>query len=1014
MSTPESKERSGVSHPTLLLLGSPRITRDGEPVEVDTRKAIALLAYLAVTHERHSRDALAALLWPDYGQTRARAALRRTLSVLNKALAGDWLDVDREHIGLKPNSFSVDVDHFHSRLAECRTHDHLEADVCQACLPLLTEAVTLYRDDFMVGFTLRDSPQFDDWQFLQAESLRRELAGALERLVHAYAAQGEWRPAITYARRWLALDPLHEPAHRALMQVYAWAGQRATALRQYRECVRVLAEELGVSPLKETTQLYEAIKNNQLSPPPIQPPILASTSVGEVRDVSVPVASTLAPLSPSSRPLAPSSKPVPPLVGRAAEWATLLEAYTIAKDGGQVVILEGEAGIGKTRLAEEFLAYARARGAAAIATRCYAGEKNLAYGPFVEGLSTAIGQAQHADQLERVPAHSMSEAARLLPELNRLYPGLPPAPPLDTPGAQSRFFEGISQVLLALCGGSPLGVLFFDDLHWADAASLDLLTYLVRRLHRRPLCILITWRSEQVPAGHRLRELLAEAQRAGTATVLRLPRLNQAAVEEWVESVAGDDAALARRLGQRLYAETEGLPLFLEEYLSAIAQGMLPTVDAGWSLPGGVRDLLQGRLHAISETGRQVLTTAAVIGRSFDFDTVREASGRSEEETVTALEELIAQGLVEELRVGTGGVVRESLPPTYDFNHEKLRALVYDEISLARRRRLHQRIAEVLVSYSRRRCDSTGRFQTRPYSLIAYHYQRAGQTQEAAAYFKLAGEHARTLYANAEALAHFRTALALGHPDTAALHEAIGDLHTLGGEYGAALASYEAAGTLREDPNVRANIEHKLGIVHQRRGEWELAERHVQAALTALGETGSAAQRARLYADWSLLAHQRGQTDQALDLAHRALELSGTAGDTRALAEAHNRLGILATSQGDLAQACYHLQQSLELAETLPDPAARAAALNNLALAYKAGGETEQALKLAEAALALCIAQGDRHHEAALHNNLADLLHAAGQSEAAMAHLKQAVAIYADIGVEAGTVQPAIWKLTEW
>jgi tetratricopeptide (TPR) repeat protein len=142
--------------------------------------------------------------------------------------------------------------------------------------------------------------------------------------------------------------------------------------------------------------------------------------------------------------------------------------------------------------------------------------------------------------------------------------------------------------------------------------------------------------------------------------------------------------------------------------------------------------------------------------------------------------------------------------------------------------------------------------------------------------------------------------------------------------------------------------------------------------------------------------------------------LAETAHDRRALAQAHNILGILASSQGEYERACHHLEQSLALAEGLDDLGARVAALNNLALAYRASRAIEHALTLAEAALTLCVSQGDRHREAALHNNLADLLYAAGRSEVAMSHLKQAVSIYAEIGVEAGTVQPVIWKLTEW
>jgi len=970
---------------TISLLGAPRIEHEGVPVEVDTRKAIALAAYLAVTRQSHTRDALAGLLWPEYNQSRARAALRRTLSSLGKARAEGWLHADRESVDLARDTVWVDVTRFHELLAECKEHGHPESGVCPECLPPLTEAAALYRDDFMAGFGLRDSVAFDDWQFFQSESLRRELAGALERLARGRGALGEWEAAIAHARRWLAMDILHEPAHRLLMALYAWSDQRAAALRQYRECVRVLGQELGVAPLEETTLLYRAIQENDLPPRPV---------LSEHRSPARPEAST-GPLVETSRNVPRSSEN--PLVGRDPEWDTLLGSYESVRAGGQVVVVEGEAGIGKTRLAEEFVANVRAAGATAVIARCYAGEKNLAYGPFVEGLSSALGREDN-ERLRSLPAGSLQEAARLLPDLAELSPDSPPAPPLDTPGAQSRFFGEVVRVLLAVLGGPPPGVLFLDDLHWADDATLSLLTYLIRRVDDKPLFVLLTWRAEEVHEGHRLRELLAETRRSGRATTLTLQRLDPTSVEELV----GHAVPGAGMLGSRLSDETEGLPLFLTEYLTAVEKGELDVGDEAWTLPGGVQDLLRTRLLTVGETAGQVLAAAAVVGRSFDFDTVRAASGRSEEETLTALEELTSRGLIREVGSAVGGA------PAYDFDHDKLRTLVYEETSLARRRLLHRRAAAALAGQAR------GREADFLAGQIARHHRLAGQDQEAARYHRLAGDYARSLHANSDALTHYEEALALGHPDATALHEAIGDLRTRAGEYSAALASYEAAASSagRED---LALLEHKIGNVHARRGERDLARSHYESALEALGEADGEAVGglARLYADWSLLSHGQDEHDEATGLARRALELAEGTGDTQSLAQAHNMLGILAGRSGDQNAALRHLEESLDLAEALGDSDAKVAALNNLALAREHGGESGEALRLAETALALCVASGDRHREAALHNNMADLLHAAGREQESMAHLKRAVELFAEIG-ERDELQPEVWKLVEW
>jgi DNA-binding SARP family transcriptional activator len=185
----------------LSLLGPPRLERDGKPVELDTRKTVALVAYLAMTGQSpggqtHTREALATLLWPEVEPQRARANLRRSLSVLRKGIGGESLVVDRETIGTHPDAgIWLDVAHFRRLLNSPRMRGHPESEICPDCLEALAEAVELYRGDFLEGFSLRDSASFDDWQFFQTEGLRQELALALERLVHGLRpALGSPRP----------------------------------------------------------------------------------------------------------------------------------------------------------------------------------------------------------------------------------------------------------------------------------------------------------------------------------------------------------------------------------------------------------------------------------------------------------------------------------------------------------------------------------------------------------------------------------------------------------------------------------------------------------------------------------------------------------------------------------------------------------------------------------------------------------------------------------------------------
>jgi DNA-binding SARP family transcriptional activator/predicted negative regulator of RcsB-dependent stress response len=971
---------------TVSLLGAPLIEVDGELAEFDTRKAIALLAYLAVNKDSHTRDALATMFWPELDQSRARAALRRTLSSLKNAIGETYLEIDREFIGLNPAAgFFLDLDHFEKALQETQAHGHTQEEVCPRCLTPLSSAVDLYRGDFLSGFTLRDSPNFDDWQFFQADELRRKYALILEKLVQGYAAQGEFERAIEYARHWLNLDPLHEIAHRELMRLFALAGHRSAALRQYRECVRILSQELDVSPLEETVQLYEDIRDGSFPP--------ETFSTGDERVVEAVEVPEFLQAEPSGKSYT--------LVGRAPEWNALIQTYDAVGPQGHFVVLAGEAGIGKTRLSEEFLAHAWTRGAVTIKAKCYEGETDLSYGPFIEGLRTALNQTTRSDWADHLSPQWLSEIARLLPDLAGQLPPLPDLPSLEGPGAQSRFYEAIARFILALCEGPVPGVLFIDDLHWADAASLDLLAYLVRRLRRHSLLILAVWRSEEIGRGHRLDRLLTEAQRAGTGSLITLSRWDPSDINRLLDSLP--DLDLPDEFGHRLYRETEGLPFFVIEYLAAILKTGQNESEIEWELPGSVRDLLNSRLSSISETGLQILTTAAVIGRSFDFDILRIVSGRGEEEVITALEELIRQRLVQEVsETGNSGELH------YDFNHEKLRGLVYEQTSLARRRLLHHRVAEHLV-YRARFLHNTGQLAGQ----IARHFQWAGDDEHAVEYFKLAGEQAKGLYANQDALNHFQTALALGHPDAALLHEAIGDLQTLLGDYDAALSSYETAAAVGKSHSL-ASTEHKLGSLHHRLGEWGSAESHFQSALAALDKQNDTNLRALIYSDWSLTAHSLGEPARARDLARKALRLAQTVGDQRTLAQIYNLLGILARGRGDLNQAKEHLQNSLELADSLDDPEVRVAALNNLALVHIQDDDLDAALTFLKTALSLCASIGDRHREAALHSNLADLYHFNGLAEESIRQLKQSAAIYADIGEQAGIWQPEIWKLVEW
>jgi predicted ATPase/DNA-binding SARP family transcriptional activator len=930
-----------VSCLALYLLGPPRIECDGVPIKLDRRKALALLAYLAVTGESHRRDSLVNLLWPEVDATRGRAALRRTLYALRKALTNVWLDIDREEIGLRSSeepsissgqTLWVDVDWFHRLLAECGTHGHPVSQVCPACLAPLTDAVALVHGDFLSGFGLKDSFNFDDWALFQAEVLRRELAEALERLVRWHSAQREFESALGYARHRLELDPLEEPAHRQLMRLFAWSGRRSAALRQYEECIAVLEDQLGVTPQDTTTQLYQDIQKGHPPPPPEarreQEALLPSERLLDLAAGSPPF---LEQEMPAERPV---------FVARERELARLDGYLNAALSGqGRVVFVTGEAGSGKTTLVQEFSWHAQEAHADLIAAsgncNSYTGVGDP-YLPFREILELLTGDVEaqwaagamtgeHARRLWNtlplaaqalldagpdlidtfVPRSALLDRAITftqgpggldwLTHLHELVERRPFAPGMLSP-QQSALFEQYSRVLQGLACQVPL-VLLLDDLQWADVGSISLLFHLGRQLAGSRILIVGAYRPEEVAVGrdgarHPLEPVVNELQRDfGDITV----NLGQAQNRDFIEAfLRSEPNRLGRAFREMLHRQTRGHPLFTIELLRGLQErgDLLKDAEGHWiegpaldweRLPARVEAVIAERIGRLAQSLQATLRLASVEGEVFTAEVIarllpadgRKVVGRLSGE-LDRRHRLVRAQAIE--RVASGRLSR------YRFRNYLFQKYLYDSLDEVERAYLHEDVGSILE-------DLYGDQASQIAVQLAWHFQEAGIDEKARHYLRQAGERAVQLSAYQEAIAHLSRGL-----------ERLAALPDSGNE---------------DDRLERAEQELalQLALAMAWQGTKGTQSPEVEKAYTRARElcqqTGKMTQLCQVVGGLSNMHYVRAEHHRARELAEEALSLAQQSGHALLEALAHTYLGFILFCLGEFPTARANFQQMI-------------------------------------------------------------------------------------------------------
>jgi DNA-binding SARP family transcriptional activator len=866
----------------LRLLGPPLIDCNEQPVTLTAAKALALLTYLAAQPQPQSRERLLALLWPESSEEAARKNLRNTLWQIRTAL-GDAVIQGEQRLAIHEDVW-IDLRVF------LRAHD--EATRTNGSRAGYQTMLRLWRGPLLEGLTLHEAPEFELWLTTERERLHELHLHTLHELAGIYRTAGRWRDVARVARRALALDPLQEPMHQALIEAHARRGDRAAALRQYDSLRAVLDRELGVEPLAQTEQLREAALNGDLlSAAPATPDLLATAA-------------------------AHADKVRQPFIGRDEALAIFDQTWAQIQAGrARVVLLLGEAGIGKSRLWET---WADRIGSVApvLATGCLPATQHLPFAPLIELLRGPTLRARLATLARLTPPLWLTDIVRVAPELADTLPAVAPPTRLSPAEEQRRVFEALVQGL-SPTASQPL-ILFIDDLHWADQATLDWLVYLLHRARDLPLLLVAACRPDETDS---LTALIASWERAGQLVRIALDRLSRSESQALVTALGGDLERI-----DALYAQSAGNPYFLIELLHA---------EPG-SVPATITELIAQRLTQLSDVTRQVIQAAAVLQPEISFALLQRTSGRGDDETLDALDTLLRAGLL----VEHGG--------RYAFGHPLVGHVVEGSLGEARRRILHRRAAATWEQTNAARLPAVAGY-------LARHYQEAGEAARAARYAELAGAHALDVAAPAEA-EHF-------YAQAAALEATPARLYGLGiaryrrsnpdGARDALMAAEQAC--LAQDDRVgaaRAALE--IARSYRATGQVDAVVVWVQRGLADLKEVYDPATQA--LAAYLLGANERaagGSLTAAADWLSEARELAAAGYAPDLLPGILIELGNAYAEQGELpsAIACYH--ELIEHAQTAKDELAEVIGYNNAAYHSLLAGDLAAARTLAERGIAL-------------------------------------------------------------
>jgi len=805
------------------ILGPLEVTRGGKALALGGPRQKAVLACLLVhADEVVPIDALADGIWEGRPPDSATGTIRTYVSHLRRVVEagpaggnGHVLETTPPGYRLRVEPGQLDSDEFERLLEQAR---RARADGApELALGHLNQALGLWRGPALADFAAESFPH------AEAARLDGRRLAAVEERIEVQLALGLHAELVAELEQRAADHPLRERLWGQLMLALYRSGRQAEALGAYQRTRALLAEELGIDPGPPLQRLQRAILQ--------QDPALDWQPPSQPRPPA-----TAAPAAPPAPEPAPAPATGPVFVGRERELRDLAQLLGQAADGrGSLVLLGGQAGIGKTRTAEELAALARRQGLRVLWGRCHEGDGAPPYWLWAEVLRSSV-PGRHPEALAAALGGRAAEISQFVPELRERLPGPPPAAPLDPEAARFRLFEAVADLLRRAAAAQPT-LLVLDDLHWADKPSLMLLQFLTRQLRDTPVLVLGAYRDAEVGRRHPLNDVLASLSRERITSRVTLQGLEAPEVARFIEAATGVPPG---PLAAAVHARTEGNPFFVRELVRLLeAEGRLDAAEElGWSgVPSTVREVVGRARNRLSGGADHLLNHAAVIGREFDAELLGRLLGSPDDQLVEALEEVLASGLVAEDPRLVGG---------YRFSHDLVREAVYGELSTIRRAAMHRQIGQA-IEVLRTGCLD------RHYASLARHFLLAARgghdLPRAVEYAMLAADQATAALAYEEAIGHceralraLRQAAPADHATACRLLLRLGDGHWRAGEVARARDTFlEAAALARslEEPELLARA--VIGFRGELFRDWHTTNGAVLQQLVELLEEALAA-----------------------------------------------------------------------------------------------------------------------------------------------------------------------------